>query len=183
MQLPTLKGSRITIRRLKRSDCESIYVHIKDPRVLRYLPAVPNPYNRDDARTWIALTHRKARRDTAYHFGIEHNQEREIIGGMSFNEVNHHDLDGELGYWLAHRHWRKGYVSEALRLMLDFAFKELKLRRVYAFVAVSNRPSQALLEKHGFRREGTLRQSCRMKNRWHDEYLYALLRGEYQAPA
>ncbi|MBN2227262.1 MAG: GNAT family N-acetyltransferase [candidate division Zixibacteria bacterium] len=178
MQLPILKGQQITVRRLKRSDCESLYKHLKDQKVLRFLVSVPNPYRRKYSRPWVNWTHRAARADTDYHFGIEHNLEHEIIGGISLSTINHVHHKAELGYWLAHRHWRKGYMYEAVGLVCDFGFNQLQLHRIYAHVMNINRASAALLEKHGFIREGILRKSIRHNNRWHDMYVFAKLRGE-----
>ncbi len=178
MQLPILKGQHITVRRLKRSDCESIYEHIKDQCVLRFLKSVPNPYRRENAKAWVNLTHRAARRDIACHFGIEQNEERKIIGGISLSAINHTHRHSELGYWLSHRHWRKGYMFEAVGLVCDFGFNQLGLQRIYAYVLDINRASAALLEKHGFTREGILRDACNYKNRRHDMYLFSKLKGE-----
>ena len=65
----------------------------------------------------------------------------------------------ELGYWIAEPFWGKGYVEEACRGVLAFAFAEYSPERMQARVIEGNDPSARVLEKLGFREEGTLRRS------------------------
>ncbi|MEE9553374.1 MAG: GNAT family protein, partial [candidate division Zixibacteria bacterium] len=73
----------------------------------------------------------------------------------------------------------RGYASEAIRLILGFAFKELRLVRVYAGVHQRNAPSVKALEKTGFTREGCWRKASFLGRRWSDVYAYGILKEEY----
>jgi len=179
MPLPTLKGELINIRQLRRSDAESITKHANDARVAKYLPMLPHPYSLKDAHEYINSSFRKARKKTCYYFGIELPESGEIIGGISLRNINLPDSNAETGYMLGRKFWGRGYASEALQLVLRFAFVELDLHRVYAVVQETNKASIKMLERAGFTHESVMREANRMNNRWHDVYSYGILKDEF----
>lgn len=178
MQLPILTGESVKLRRFKRSDVDAIVNYANDKMVSKYLPKMPHPYDTSDALDWVNYTHRSARCDSAYHFGIE--WKGDIVGSVGLKHFNLKDRSGEIGYCVARRCWRKGIASEALRLLLDFTFDDIGLHRIYALVLEKNTASAILLEKLGFTREGVLRESSLLNRRWHDVFAYSLLDREYR---
>ena len=117
-----------------------------------------------------------------YTFGIELKSERAVIGGIGIHHINRYQGTATIGYWLGQDYWRNGYGSEALEVVLNLAFKRLKLRRLEAGVFAGNPSSERLLEKYGFQREGIKRKAVRSKanGKIHDEMIYALLRQDYK---
>jgi RimJ/RimL family protein N-acetyltransferase len=75
----------------------------------------------------------------------------------------------------------KGYGSEAVGLLVDHLFETSSIERIGATVDVENVPSYRLLERLGFRREGTLRWSLFHHGRWHDVFVYGVTRAEWAA--
>ena len=179
MALPTLRGKLINLRGVRRSDAESMQRHAHNANVARYMAILPYPYKLEHALKWINTTHRMARAKTDYHFGIEDRDSRQIIGMIGLSRVNRQDKNAEAGYWLGQDFWRKGYITEAMRLMLNFAFAELDLARVYAVVHEKNTGSIRLLEKCSFVREGVWRKATLRDGRFYDVLAYGLLRDEY----
>ena len=82
---------------------------------------------------------------------------------------------GEIAYDVVRPLWRRGVMAEALPAVLDHGFGALGLRRIEALVTPGNAGSAALLEKHGFAREGVLRDYGFWKGRYWDQWLYARL--------
>ncbi|MFB6363349.1 GNAT family N-acetyltransferase [Paenibacillus elgii] len=76
-------------------------------------------------------------------------------------------------------YWGKGYGTEALKLLLDYAFLELNLHRVSLRVFSFNERAIKLYEKLGFRREGISRQGLFREGAWHDIIHMGLLQHEY----
>lgn len=183
MKLPVLEGNHVRLRGLKRSDAECLRRYADDPRVARYLPLMPHPYQAEDARQWINFAGRSARKDQSYAFGIEYKQTREIIGGISLKQIHTRDRSTEIGYWLARKFWGRGIGSEAVRLILEFCFKQLGLHRVYAVTHAKNLGSSRVLTKNGFVREGVLRKAGKIGGRWQDMYTFGILRSEYRKSA
>ena len=66
--------------------------------------------------------------------------------------------------------------------MVDHGFVTLKLHRVWASCVTDNEPSWRLMERLRMRREGVLVQNTRLRDRWVDSYLYAILEDEWTRP-
>lgn len=85
----------------------------------------------------------------------------------------------EIGFTLAREHQGRGFASEAVALLLNYAFDDLGLHRVVAIADCRNTPSWALLDRIGMRREGHFLENVWFKGEWADEYLYAVLKDEW----
>jgi len=87
----------------------------------------------------------------------------------------------EIGYRIKPSERRKGYTTEAARLLVDYLFTTKKeIERIESVTDVENVPSQRVLEKNGFKREGELRKRFYNKGRHRNEYMYSLLREEWE---
>jgi RimJ/RimL family protein N-acetyltransferase len=82
----------------------------------------------------------------------------------------------EIGYWLGRAYWGRGIMSAAVVAVTDYAFRQLDLLRVFAVPFVRNPASVRVLEKAGYRREGTMRCSAIKDGVVLDQYLYATVR-------
>jgi ribosomal-protein-alanine N-acetyltransferase len=80
-----------------------------------------------------------------------------------------------LGYMLGERFTRFGYMTEAVGLTLDYAFKDLDLHRVEANVQPSNLPSIRVLQRSGFSKEGFSRRYLKIGGRWRDHERWAII--------
>ena len=88
----------------------------------------------------------------------------------------------EVGFLLTPEAQGKGYGTESLHAVCDYAFTHGGLRRLTACVPAGNEASRRLLEKIGFIHEGTLRESYWLQQTWRDDWLFGLLKREYQPP-
>ena len=82
----------------------------------------------------------------------------------------------EIGYALMPSERGKGYCSEAVDVMVDYLFLSKDIVRIQAHTDVRNVASQKLLEKVGFKKEGTVRKSIFIRGEWRDCYLFSILR-------
>lgn len=80
-----------------------------------------------------------------------------------------------VGYKTDYRYINNGYMTEALRALMAYAFVELGLHRVEASVMPSNTPSLRVLEKLGFQKEGYSKAYLRINGKWEDHIRLALL--------
>ncbi|SNY71371.1 GNAT family N-acetyltransferase [Enterobacter sp. CC120223-11] len=85
----------------------------------------------------------------------------------------------EVGFLFSPTAQGKGYGTESLRAVCDFAFSEGKFRRLTATVTAGNLASRRVLEKVGFVLEGELRESYWLGGKWHNDWLMGLLRSDY----
>ena len=114
-----------------------------------------------------------------FQFAIESKQTRDLIGDCGLRVDEHELYRAEIGFTLAREYQGRGFASEAVSLLLDYAFDALGLHRVIAIADCRNAPSVALLERLDLRREGHFLQSIWFKGGWSDECLYADLKDEW----
>ncbi len=88
----------------------------------------------------------------------------------------------EIGYTLLPSERGKGYGTEALRIMVDYLFLSKDVMRIQAQTDQRNAASQKILEKAGFKKEGTLRRNFFMRGEWTDDYIYGIIREEWKEP-
>ncbi len=167
---------RIVLRKIADSDAQSIFEHAQDRQVSKYLSRVPYPFYLRHAKDFIKNI---ASKKGQFHFGIILKESNDLIGIIAIHHISRKHRKAMIGYWLGRKYWRKGFGTEALQLILDFGFKQLKLTRIYARVMVPNIASARLLEKAGFRHEGTLRKDVFIRGKWIDYKVYGLLKNEY----
>ena len=99
-----------------------------------------------------------------------------MLGGVTLDAVRRGTTQrAVLGYWLAEHETGNGYMTEAVRAVLGFAFRELKLHRVEAASIPENVPSVRVLERAGFTREGYMNSYIRIDGRWEDHLLFAVI--------
>lgn len=88
-----------------------------------------------------------------------------------------------LGYKMDARFVRRGYMSEAVAAVLDYAFSTAELHRVEANVMPGNAASRGLLDGLGFREEGCARKYLKIQGTWEDHLHMVMLRDEWTGPA
>ena len=110
---------------------------------------------------------------------IEKSSNRYIGGcGLRILGQNYDVLD--IGYALAEPYHGQGYATEAVAALVDYGFRRLGAQRICGEVFVGNRASARVLEKNGFRLEGTHRQSVKKRGQWIDAQAYAITRTDWR---
>lgn len=78
------------------------------------------------------------------------------------------------------QHKQKGYMTEALKTVLEFGFTQLNLHRIEALIDAANEPSLRLLLRYGFSKEGTMREDYSVNGKNEDSDCYSLLKWEWE---
>lgn len=121
------------------------------------------------------------RGDEGYAFLIFRRDDDALIGGIGFSNVRRGvSQTASLGYWIGATHARRGHMTDAVRTVTGFGFRQLGLHRIEAACLPTNEPSRRLLERVGFVREGYARAYLKIDNRWADHLLYAILREDWE---
>ena len=186
---PTTHTLRLILRPLERGDLSAFLAYRNDPEVARY-------------QSWESVSEEGGRRFIEdciaakpgipgqwYQVAIALRETGVLIGDMGLGIDSKDPRQGEVGYTLAREQWGKGYGSEAVSALLDYAFSMLGMTRVKAICDTRNTASARLMEKVGMRRTG-LSRDVLFKGEYCDEYHYAIdrdewarLRGMSEAPA
>ena len=113
---------------------------------------------------------------TSYPFFIFQRLTDDLVGGITLSNLRRGVTQaGTIGYWMGLPYVRRGYMAEAVYLILDLAFEDLRLHRVEAACLVHNEPSRNLLLKLGFSEEGLARHYLRIDGRWQDHRTFGIL--------
>lgn len=121
----------------------------------------------------------RAEQDTYYSFGIFLTETEQLIGNVTLSEVLRGDLQScWIGYSLDKVQNGKGYMTEAVRQAVDFAFNQLNLHRIEAGVMPHNLGSIKVLEKAGFHKEGIAKENVRINGKWEDQQTLAIINNE-----
>jgi RimJ/RimL family protein N-acetyltransferase len=167
----------ITIREWRTGDAEGM-ARLADDRAvwLGLRDIFPHPYGVEDARGFIAFA---TGMTPQTHFAIDAGGA--VAGGIGYTpRTDVERISAEVGYWLGREFWGRGIATAALRLLTARAFAaQPELRRLFAVPFAANGASARVLEKAGYVREGTLRQSVIKDGRVQDQFMYAVLRDEH----
>lgn len=176
-----LYSERLTLRTPSIRDADQMYRLCCDPEILRRTGIPQNPYLRRHAMEFIKSVHRHHRKGNTWHWSIRKRETDDLMGMVTLYAQRRSNLVAEIGCWLGRPYWRQGHMGEAFGLVLNYGFGTLKLKRIYAGIFSHNAWSVGLVEKLGFVREGTLRCAAKVRGRWRDEHIYAMLREEWQS--
>ncbi|MDI6738243.1 MAG: GNAT family protein [Nanoarchaeota archaeon] len=163
------------LRTLKKSDAPQICGNISK-EVVRWLPDIPYPYKIKDANLYIKRAIVNLENKNGYGFGILFGGK--IVGTVSLMEVDKHKK-ARLAYLLNKDYWKKGIMTEAVKLVILFGFQKLKLNKIYTGVIPENKDSYYLLKKLKFKEDGKNRKHLFIRGRFYDEIIMSLLKSEY----
>jgi RimJ/RimL family protein N-acetyltransferase len=175
-----LESERLILRALRDDDALPMAAIANDRRIAEGTLTMPYPYDSHDAETFIERAREARRKATLLSNALERKSDGLFIGAMGLVLELHYDR-AELGYWLGAEFWNQGYATEAARALLDYAFREIRLNRVYATHFSDNPASGRVMQKLGMTCEGTLRQHFVRFGQPKDTVYYGILRDEWLA--
>jgi ribosomal-protein-alanine N-acetyltransferase len=116
------------------------------------------------------------RGDLAYAFLIFRSADNAMLGGLTLANIRRGVAQaGSIGYWIGAPFARQGYMTAAVRALIPFCFRTLRLHRLEAACIPGNAASISLLERTGFTREGYARRYLCIDGAWQDHLLYGRL--------
>jgi len=175
-----LTGRRIILRPLKFSDTLAIYSNLQDQKIAEQMRLIPQPFKLSDAKDFIRESKKFLRAKKALTWGIELKAQKKIVGCVSLYDLDQrNEIEHEIDYWLGEKYRGQGLLVETLDLVFNFAFKKLKIHRIWAEVFGDNFTSQKILKKLGFKKEGYHREAYWHASRWRDSVHYGLLSQEF----
>jgi ribosomal-protein-alanine N-acetyltransferase len=172
---PTLTTPRLILRELVLADVDRYHrIHAKGQDNATWQTRLDGAL--DDTRARIAGIATTFAAHAGIRWGIALAAGGELAGSAGFWRWVKPHFRAEIGYELAPEHRGSGYMAEALSAILRFGFETMDLHSVEANTHPQNHASIAVLERLGFRREGTLRESFLFDGRFHDTAVFSLLR-------
>jgi len=177
---PELRTPRLVLRSLTVADAPAIHALVSAYEVALNTLSIPHPYPEGAAEAWISTHQDDYDVGREITWGITAREDGRVMGVISLRPVKAH-RHGEMGYWLGVPYWNQGYMTEAARAVLDYAFGQVGLDRVYATHFARNPASGRVMQKIGMNREGCLRQHVLRWGVPRDLVYYGILRDEWAA--
>jgi RimJ/RimL family protein N-acetyltransferase len=179
---PPLSDGVVTLRPWRIEDVDALVACIDgDEEIARWLDAVPQPYREAEARAWVEHATAAWREETSAPFAVTDASNSGLLGSVGFGWVGEREEQaGEIGYWLRKEARGGGLTTRAVRLVSQWAVRELGCERLQLRADERNVSSQRVAEKAGFTREGVLRSvhfNARQGRRV-DFVMFSLLPGE-----
>jgi len=179
--MKTIQGDKVKLRPIHKDDVEILHKWINAPEVAGFW------YGRDKPRSlnWVRKHFEKIikGKDKSECWMIE--LESRPIGFMyntlasdeEGNSKRRVELDIMIG---EKKEWRKGFATDALRVMIKYAFEVQKAGRVFLTPLVRNKKAIDLYKKIGFKEEGVLRYFEEFEGKWEDFLMMSIIRPEYR---
>jgi RimJ/RimL family protein N-acetyltransferase len=176
-----LQTARLVLRNFVDGDLESFLEYRNDPKVAKY-QGWNIPYSREMGEAFISSMKERVapKQGTWLQFAITLKDSDELIGDLGCYIKDDDIRQARIGFTLASKYWRKGYMTEVVPHILEYLFEDLDIHRVAADCDVENIASYRTLEKLGFRREAHFLESYLDNGIYTSEYHYGLLQREWR---
>lgn len=174
-----LYGNGLRLRAIEKDDLPRFVRWLNDPEVRENL-LIFAPMSLDEEEEWYSGILKRPKEERPLVIEIETGGEWLPIGNISLMRIEWHARHAEVGLFIGEKqYWNRGYGSQALRLMLGYAFDFLNLNKVYLNVYETNLRGIRAYQKVGFVEEGRLRQEVYKNGRYLDVLVMSILRSEW----
>ena len=144
---------------------------MNDPETNQYMETRFSPQSSDDIKNYVM----KMKEDSSVLFmAIISRNDNRHIGNIKLGPISRHHQRAYISFFIGDKSYRgKGIATEAVRLLSDYAFRDLSLAKVIGGCYSNNSGSKKVFEKAGFKLEGILKKQFRYENEFVDELCFA----------
>jgi len=183
MKMKTLETKRLILRPIEETDFEAVHAYASVADNVMYMDWGPN--DESDTKKFIAesIASSKENPCRSHQYAVVLKSTQKLIGGCCL--LRSGTEQAEIG-WILHRdYWKQGLGTEVGKRLVEYGFGELGLHRIVARCDAENYGSYRVMENIGMRREGCFleaRPAHKFSDKkYGDEYLYAILKDEWEA--
>lgn len=154
-----LRGERVVLRPYTPEDAEALREAVVESRdhLRPWMPWADSHQSIEETREWLGRAIEKSMLREDMFVGMWQTETGRYLGGTGLHPRNWEIPSFEVGYWLRKSAEGRGYVTEAVRLLVDFALTELKAQRIEIRCDERNVRSAAVARRLGFKQEALLR--------------------------
>jgi ribosomal-protein-alanine N-acetyltransferase len=177
-KFPLLVTKRLTLRAPTAKDVTAFRAILSIPDVTSFSSWPDNPTQAQCERfvRWMAKLYASGNGSA---WIIEDRGSKTLAGAIRYNSVQKKWKCGQIGYELHPDFWGKGLMTEAVAAAVTYGHQALGLNRIEAWTLPGNPASDRVLEKTGFRYEGTLRQKAWFKGAYHDFRMFGRIADDH----
>jgi len=174
---------RLIIRDYVVEDLNNHHELLSDNIIMYYLQDIKtNNLEESKENLMTVLNDQKSNDRKRYHFVIEKRTENEFIGGIGYTvmEDTPYGKLVHMGYFIKQDYWNKGYTTEALKKVIEFAFLENDVYRIHTGCIKENIYSEKIMQKCGFIKEAEFKEYVYHDGKFKDRVEYRLLKKEWK---
>jgi ribosomal-protein-serine acetyltransferase len=172
-----LESPRLSLAPIEPADAADLWVAVESSRshLEPWLPWVPFNSEPEASHRYADASALDWDHGRACRFAIRDKKSRALHGVVGLEMFAHLHQSVELGYWLRRDVTGQGFMTEACRTVLTWAFSRVNVHRVRVAAATDNHASLNVIRRLGFRFEGVAREAERCHGRWLDHAVFGLL--------
>ena len=148
MNFPLLKTPELLLRNFKNDDLKNIYKGLSDPLVTKYYAVHFN--SSEETKEQLLWYENLLKTNTGIWWAIGNHQNKIFYGGIGLNDISQKNKAAEIGFWLLPEFWRKGILKQVMPLVCSYAFDNLNLNQLEAYVETENLNCKKALSKLNF---------------------------------
>ncbi|MDI1316983.1 GNAT family N-acetyltransferase [Flavobacterium sp.] len=173
-----LETERLLLRRLNEKDFEEVMALRGNPETMKFIPR-PLVKTKEEALEHLAMIEEKIINNTGINWGITIKGNPKIIGIIGHYKIQPENHRAEIGYMSLLETYGKGYITEAIKVVLAYGFDQMKLHSVEAIIDPDNIASEKVLLKNGFVKEAHILENELWDGKYWDTVIYSLLKRNY----
>ncbi len=179
MKQPILTTERMILRPFELSDANDVQRLAGAREIADTTLTIPHPYEDGMAEEWIKTHKPQFELGKLVNFALTGIEGGLLMGaiGLTINKTHN---NAEMGYWVGKPFWNGGYCTEAAAAVMQYAFSELELNRVFANYVSRNSASGRIMEKIGMKYEGMMPKHVLNNGVYEDLILYGIVRSDWE---
>ena len=160
-QFPVLESERLYLRRFELSDITNVFKGLSHPDIIKYYGiSFSSLEATKEQMIWFADLEKNG---TGIWWAVCSKFDGKFLGAGGLNDLSKENKKAEIGFWLLPENWGKGFMTETVPLIINYAFNSIGLHRIEGFVETENNNCKKSLAKLEFNHEGTM-VDCEIKN-------------------
>ncbi|MGV7106715.1 GNAT family N-acetyltransferase [Flavobacterium sp. U410] len=175
---PNLESERLSFRKLNKEDAPEVLKLRGNTEIMKYIPR-PLTTTLQEALDYIKVINDKIDENVDINWAVTEKGSDKCIGIIGFYRTQPENFRTELGYMIMPEYWGKGYITEAVKRLLHFAFENLNFHSIEAVIDSRHIASEKVLIKSGFRKEAHFVEDFFYNNEFCDTVKYGILKREF----
>jgi [ribosomal protein S5]-alanine N-acetyltransferase len=169
-----LESNRLILRQITNDDLAEVYALRSNPETMKYIPR-PLATTTDDALGHIKMIQDKIETNEGINWAITLKENPKMIGIIGHYKIQWENFRSEVGYMLLPEFHNQGIVTEAIQLLIDYGFNDMKMHSLEAIIDPRNTASARVLEKNNFIKEAHFKENAFYNGEFLDAAIYSLI--------
>ncbi|WP_291129128.1 GNAT family N-acetyltransferase [Flavobacterium sp. UBA7682] len=174
-----IETERLLLRRIDQNDVEEVLALRGNPETMKYIPR-PLAKTKEEALVHIAMIEEKIENNTGINWGITIKGSNKIIGIIGHYRIQPENHRAEIGYMSLPEYNGKGYITEAIKAVVEYGFEQMNLHSIEAVIDPGNTASERVLQKNGFVKEAHILENELWEGKFWDTVIYSLLKRNFK---